>query len=494
MRLTAAVLRDPATNPTKLTVRLAETDTAGATFPGAIGRDIGFEFPSNNARFIRVRGFDVASGETVTFADADEEWTVAYDLQGNRMAALDVRQREPGVALRNVLTLDTVYDRVTPGSFVVVERAAIKTDFKLDNPLVARVEAVTTVTPTDYGLAGVKATRLTLDRPWLDATDAALADIRGVTVYLQSEPLELAGEPFDADVGPVFQDDPAATAVELDEVYDGLPAGRQLAVAGERTDTPGTSGVKAAEPVTLDRAEQVVDEAGTRGQGRPHTRLVLRGTGLAHSYQRGTVTVFGNVVKADHGETKAEVLGSGRAATPNQRFTLKQSPLTYLPAATPAGAEDTLRVRVNGVLWHRADRPAELTPADREYVLRTDTDGKAVVVFGDGTHGARLPTGSENVRATYRVGLGRAGNVDPDTVTQLVTRPLGVKGVTNPPAAGGARTRSRSARPGETRRSGSGHSAGSSRSPTTRTSPAGSPASPRPPPHSCPTAPGRSSP
>jgi predicted phage baseplate assembly protein len=43
-----------------------------------------------------------------------------------------------------------------------------------------------------------------------------------------------------------------------------------------------------------------------------------------------------------------------------------------------------------------------------------------------------------NVRATYRQGLGYEGNVRADTLTQLLTRPLGLKSVSNPlPAQGG---------------------------------------------------------
>ena len=60
------------------------------------------------------------------------------------------------------------------------------------------------------------------------------------------------------------------------------------------------------------------------------------------------------------------------------------------------------------------------------------------VVFGDGRSGARLPSGTNNVRATYRKGLGVDGNVVAGSLTQLMTRPLGLKSVSNPlPAEGG---------------------------------------------------------
>jgi predicted phage baseplate assembly protein len=60
------------------------------------------------------------------------------------------------------------------------------------------------------------------------------------------------------------------------------------------------------------------------------------------------------------------------------------------------------------------------------------------VVFGDGTHGARPSTGSTNVRARHRKGVGAAGNVRKDQLGIALDRPLGLKGVTNPaPAVGG---------------------------------------------------------
>src|SRR6185295_4228754 len=64
--------------------------------------------------------------------------------------------------------------------------------------------------------------------------------------------------------------------------------------------------------------------------------------------------------------------------------------------------------------------------------------GKTFVQFGDGNTGARTPTGQGNIRATYRKGIGKAGNVKAGQISLLLTRPLGVKDVINPmPASGG---------------------------------------------------------
>jgi predicted phage baseplate assembly protein len=77
-------------------------------------------------------------------------------------------------------------------------------------------------------------------------------------------------------------------------------------------------------------------------------------------------------------------------------------------------------------------------PDDQVYITRRTNDGQTDVIFGDGTQGARLPSGVSNVVATYRTGVGLDGQVDARTLSLLTARPLGVKGAINPLAAAGA--------------------------------------------------------
>ena len=105
--------------------------------------------------------------------------------------------------------------------------------------------------------------------------------------------------------------------------------------------------------------------------------------------------------------------------------------------STPDGSRPELVVRVNDVAWLLIGDLGTAGPADQVYTLRRREDGTAWVGFGDGTHGARVPTGTENIVATYRVGLGAAGAVGAGRIIQLPRRPLGVRDVVNPgPAAG----------------------------------------------------------
>ena len=159
---------------------------------------------------------------------------------------------------------------------------------------------------------------------------------------------------------------------------------------------------------------------------------------LLRSYDRPTVAIYGNVAAATHGETRREVLGSGDAARGFQKFALKQKPLTFVSAATASGAANTLQVRVNDVLWQGKPSLYDLPARERAYITRLDDDGNVTITFGDGVNGARLPTGDENIVATYRTGIGAAGMVKAGQLSLLMTRPLGVQKVTNPLAPTGA--------------------------------------------------------
>ena len=176
-----------------------------------------------------------------------------------------------------------------------------------------------------------------------------------------------------------------------------------------------------------------------RVSSRPlHTVLNLASP-LAYKYDRASITIYGNVADATHGQSTGEVLGNGDATQAFASFTLGQSPLTYVSAPTPAGTASSLSVRVNELEWHELDELAGAGPAQRCFVTREDDAQDTSITFGNGVHGARLPSGTANLKASYRYGIGKNGNVDAGQISQLATHPLGAQGVINPlPASGGA--------------------------------------------------------
>ncbi|MBW8892262.1 MAG: baseplate J/gp47 family protein [Burkholderiales bacterium] len=129
-----------------------------------------------------------------------------------------------------------------------------------------------------------------------------------------------------------------------------------------------------------------------------------------------------------------EVLGSGDARIPGQVFTLAKSPVTYL--ASGSGWASTVVVRVNGRPWREVGFFYG-QPANAEvFVTREDERGATQVMFGDGTNGARLPTGVNNIVATYRIGAG--AEAPPAGKLTVAANPFpGLIGVRNPVAVGG---------------------------------------------------------
>lgn len=339
----------------------------------------------------------------------------------------------------DVLQLDNAYDSIEADSYVVIRQPS---DDPGSLPVVAKVRNVKVHPRTDYGMSG-KTTALALVNDsstalWDISRDTDTSRLRGTQVYAQSEQLTLANVPINDLVGNVIPANlptDSAMRLTLDGAIDGLKTGRWVIVQGQRADVPGSNPVNAAELVMIAGVEQGANS--NLPGDTVHSTLVFANQGLAYQYVRNTVTIYANVVHATNGETRNEVLGNGDGTIAMPSFALKQAPLTFVSAPTVDGVQSTLKVVVNGVQWNEVESLAGAVPADRSFVTATDDSGKTSVTFGDGIHGARVPTGVENLMATYRKGIGTPGNVDAGQISLLATKPLGVKDVINPLAATG---------------------------------------------------------
>ena len=353
----------------------------------------------------------------------------------------------------NAVSLDASYPEILPGSWVVIERATPLE--QAQTPLlIRRAVRVSEGTRADYGTTA-KGTQLQLNGAWIAPASDKFSVIRTTTVLAQSELLELAEEPLD----PV-REALCGSRIELASLAGGLEPGRWLIIEGERTDIVSEQvnevnaeaesagqavaeesvipGVRAAELLMVAGVEQGYDK--DLPGDSTHTTLLLAKE-LAYCYKLDTIRIYGNVVRATHGETHTEILGSGEAGKPMQTFKLRQSPLTYLSAPTPSGVESTLKVRADDILWHETDSLAGLSPQDRKYITKTDEEDQTTIIFGNGREGARLPNGVENVTATYRTGIGQVGNARAEQISVAVDKPLGVKEVINPLRASGGANR-----------------------------------------------------
>jgi len=408
---------------------------------------------------------------TATLATGDASFRLPLDAEYKNIAVggwVVIEQfakpgTDPIILVCKVLEVQTLTMGGTPGDS---DLSQFKTDGITTNTTTKDSSGNTTSTSATTSPAlKFKVTVLRLSvfgQNGQNSTGETTLTLASTTVYAQSEEPPLAEAPIEGDIEAATTGNAkvGTDTIELDGIYDGLKSGQRLIISGERTDVfqdDGTPipGIQISELVMLAAAIQdvahitvAVPDPANPGQmttetiplpgDKKHTFLKLAKP-LAYTYKRDTVTIYGNVVRATHGETRSETLGSGDATKELQSFTLRQSPLTYVAAPTTSGVASSLQVRVNDILWHEVDSLLGLTPISRDYITETDDADKTTVIFGNGQYGSRLPTGVENVKAVYRTGIGRPGNVQAGQISQVVTKPLGVKGVINPlRASGGA--------------------------------------------------------
>ena len=156
------------------------------------------------------------------------------------------------------------------------------------------------------------------------------------------------------------------------------------------------------------------------------------------SLDRDTAVLLGNVANASHGETvRDEIVGDGDASQAFQRFDLRKKPVTYVPAPVEGGAASSLMFFVNGAQWTEVPTLYGKEATEEVFTTSLADDGTRTIQLGDGVTGARAKTGRANLVATYRQGIGLAGRVRAGTLTNLLDRPTGLKGSTNPMAADG---------------------------------------------------------
>jgi len=60
-----------------------------------------------------------------------------------------------------------------------------------------------------------------------------------------------------------------------------------------------------------------------------------------------------------------------------------------------------IKLKVNGELWHQVPDLNDSAADDKHYVVRVGDEGTAVIIFGDGKHGARPPSGRSNIKVTF---------------------------------------------------------------------------------------------
>jgi predicted phage baseplate assembly protein len=145
-----------------------------------------------------------------------------------------------------------------------------------------------------------------------------------------------------------------------------------------------------------------------------------------------------------------EILGSSQAVA-HQKFQLLNAMIInqevfVLESTRPSEAERQAIVKAEGgnaiteqqdesgdiqhfkIRWHEVDDFDQSGPKDRHYTVDKRL---GVIAFGDGVHGMMPPPGGDNVRANYRFGGGKNGNVEAGKIAGLKNAISFVDQVTN---------------------------------------------------------------
>jgi len=144
---------------------------------------------------------------------------------------------------------------------------------------------------------------------------------------------------------------------------------------------------------------------------------------------------YTGIVSAVQGETINEILGSSKA-TSHQTFKLAKSPVIYNSIG-----ESSLIVTVidGGVpnIWTEVETIMDYGPTDKVFETDANSEGSLTVIFGDNRNGKIPSSGTDNLLAEYRIGVGLRGNVPSGTIVATVSSIPYITGVNNALAASG---------------------------------------------------------
>lgn len=139
-------------------------------------------------------------------------------------------------------------------------------------------------------------------------------------------------------------------------------------------------------------------------------------------FTKGNTVIHANVVNAGHGERQPDrVLGSGEATQSNQSFEFKNAEVSFVAdSSMDTGVRADIDITVDNQTWEQVSTLNDSGPTDIHYSVRMTEEGYLKIIFGDGEHGRRLPSGSNNIRIAWRKGTGLGGNLNPDSLIKPV--------------------------------------------------------------------------
>lgn len=161
--------------------------------------------------------------------------------------------------------------------------------------------------------------------------------------------------------------------------------------------------------VTGDSSTYVVQEIQASPGAVSNNRMVL-----TTPYVGSTAAVTASVY-----DQRIEVI-QGLSITDNFISPTGNSPSFVVLLSNTPVIQGSVEVSVNGTDWNAVTSFAKSAADATDFVFRTTPAGQPLVLFGDGTFGAMIPTGAV-IDVTYRVGGGTNGNVPLNSFTTSIT-------------------------------------------------------------------------
>lgn len=110
----------------------------------------------------------------------------------------------------------------------------------------------------------------------------------------------------------------------------------------------------------------------------------------------------------------------GLTVTDNFISPANNAPSFVVKLSTTPVIQGSVEVSVNGTDWNAVNSFAKSAPDSTDFIFQTTPSGQPLVIFGDGTFGAMVPTGAV-IDVTYRVGGGTTGNVPLNSFSTSIT-------------------------------------------------------------------------
>ena len=323
------------------------------------------------------------------------------------------------------LDLDAAYPDALPGRVVLFDAGSTRArDSRKGTAPQMQFGAITAseeLARSDYALAQ-RVTRITvggLDLSGVLPGGASRnARVRESSVRIETQRLPLVVPWREEPLPRLGEDDRLLLQGELS-----LPPGRLVVLTGQDSET----GEPAAHVARVKSTEIIAP-----GQ----TRVICEAP-LGGRVQASSLGLHANCVTASNAQLAAggqwEILGSGMRGLTRPAFPLAQAPLAYLSAANARGYAPAIEVRVHGRRYTWCESLYGVDPAETAYTLEALPGGGTQVRFA-----GPLPSGLNNVLASYRRGGGARGNLAAGRITTILSPVVGIAASSNPvPAEGG---------------------------------------------------------